>query len=99
MGLADVDRQELRAVMVFGIQFVETDRPLDVRRSGEAAENQGDGFLAPEIGKPNGILAVHIAQLKIGGHVSSFGRRGIMLSLPRFMVPVHAQEFSHRIPH
>jgi hypothetical protein len=51
MGLAKIDGQELDLFVVLVIEFMETDRPLDIRGSGEAPKDQGDWLIASKIGE------------------------------------------------
>ena len=58
MGLLDVDDQELNAVLVLLVDFVQAPGLLAEGRSGVGAEDQPHRTLVAEVGERNGRLAI-----------------------------------------
>jgi hypothetical protein len=82
MSFADIDLDEFDLLIELLIDFVETHGSINIRRSGEAAENQGYRHFSPEISQPERALALNIQEFKIGGNLSRFGSQGIVVILP-----------------
>lgn len=77
VSFSNIDIEELYAVVIAHIEVVETDRPLDVRRSGIAAEDERYRLLAAKVREANGVLAVDVIQLEIRGNIPLFGGKSI----------------------
>ena len=72
MGFADINAEELNLFMLL-VDFMETDRPLDVGRSGETAKHQCDRFLAPKIRKCYGFGPGCVSQGEVRRQIAHLG--------------------------
>jgi hypothetical protein len=61
---------------------LETDRPLDERGSGEAAKDQGDRLVFPEISQAYSGFPIEVVQLEIWSEITDFRSEGIIAMLP-----------------
>jgi len=60
MSFLNVDYYELNLVMILLVKLMETNSPLDKRRSSVAPEDQTNWLTTSEIRYPAEVLAVHV---------------------------------------
>jgi len=60
MGFLNVDYHKLNLAMILLEKIMETNCPLDKRRSSVAPEDQSNWLTTSEIRHPNEVLAVHV---------------------------------------
>jgi len=73
MSLADINRQELDAILIAFMDFLQVPKLGPVRTSGKVAENQDHGFLAPVLRQADLFLAVLGFEREIRRHVLDSG--------------------------
>ena len=73
VGFLGVDDDEFDLVVKLLVKFFETHGPVTERRSGVAAEDEGDGPFSTKIREADSYVALGILQLEVRGQIADLG--------------------------